>query len=72
MRLSIIVKKYKLSHWEKERLVDLICSEYLDEVFPTYKMQQQRDKRSDAFVDQRTITHDLPLSIAQFVKQYPR
>lgn len=67
-----IVKKYKLNHWEKERLVDLICSQYLNEVLPAYKMQQKGDKRIDAFVDQYAITHDLPSAIVRFVEQYPR
>lgn len=67
-----IVKKYKLSHWEKERLVDLICSQYLNDVLPAYKMQQKGDKRIDAFADQYAIIYELPLSIAKFIEQHPR
>ncbi|MFC1894377.1 hypothetical protein ACFLYH_00325 [Candidatus Dependentiae bacterium] len=39
-----IVKQYNLEHWEKERLVDLICSLYLKDFFPNYKIQQQGEK----------------------------
>lgn len=67
-----IVKKYQLSHWEKERLVDLICSLYLNEVLPNYKTQRNGDKRLDAFVDQYTIAFDLPSAMVKFVEQYPR
>lgn len=67
-----IVKKYKLSHWEKERLVDLICYHCLNEILPNYWMQQKGDKRIDAFVDQHAITHDLPLTIARFVELHVR
>ena len=67
-----IVKKYRLSHWEKERLVDLICALYLAEILPEYKMQPNGDKRLDMFVDERNIVQHLPLAIERFVQNHPR
>lgn len=69
---ELLVQKYKLSHWEKERLVDLICSTYLKDLLPKYFMQKQGDRKIDAFVNEETIVHDLPSAIARFVVQYPR
>jgi len=67
-----IVKQYKLTHWEKERLVDVICQHCLSKILPNYWMQPQGDKRIDDFVDEYAIIHDHPSSIARFVKQSPR
>lgn len=67
-----IVEKYELSHWEKERLVDLICARYLNELLPEYQLQTRGDARIDAFVDEWSIVHDLPAAIERFVQSYPR
>ena len=53
-----IVKKYKLGHWQKERVVDLICSLYLKDLLPNYKPshlnEKYGDRRIDAFVNEKT------------------
>ena len=67
-----VIKQYKLTHWEKERLVDLICHHCLSEILPEYWMQPKGDKRIDDFVNEHTIIYDLPSAIASFIKQYPR
>lgn len=67
-----IVQKYKLAHWEKERLVDLICSLYLKEIVPDYCIQKSGDKKIDPFITLDAIVHNLPAAIESFVKQYPR
>jgi GNAT superfamily N-acetyltransferase len=63
-----IVTKFNLSHWEKERLVDLICSLYLKDVLPNYKMQKIVDTKIDAFVNQTVIEKNLPEVIEKFIK----
>jgi hypothetical protein len=51
-----IVHKYKLTHNEKERLVDLICSNYLKEFLPNYKLQERGDINIDPFILRRQNT----------------
>jgi hypothetical protein len=34
-----IVKEYQLTHWEKERVVDLICSLAFGDILHNYKLQ---------------------------------
>lgn len=60
-----IVEKYKLAHWEKERLVDLICSKYLK--LPEYDMQKIQNQ-IDQFVTYENIVKDLPLAIESFIE----
>lgn len=69
---EIIVQKYKLKHWEKERLVDLICLLYLKDLVPWYKAQDITDKKIDDFLNERVITENLPMAIENFISQYPR
>ncbi|MFC1845721.1 hypothetical protein ACFLX2_01185 [Candidatus Dependentiae bacterium] len=71
---KIIVEKYKLSHWQKERLVDLVCMLYLKDVMPYYHPDDLRekkgDRRVDAFVDYDAIVDDLPAAIEKFANKY--
>ncbi len=67
-----IVKRYQLTHWEKERLVDLICYHYLNQILPEYRMHPKGDKQIDDFTNEYTMIHDLPAAIASFIKQHPR
>jgi len=68
---DIIVSRYKLEHWEKERLVDLICLYYFGDILPEYKLQRKGDNRLDEFVNTVTI-NDLPASIENYIKKFPR
>ncbi len=67
-----IVNKYNLSHWETERLVDLICSTYLKDLLPEYGMQKSADTKIDEFISEEAIVKNLPAAIERFVAQYPR
>jgi len=67
-----IVRKYHLSHWEKERLVDLICSLYLKDLLPWYKNQEITNNRIDTFINEKTVIENLPAAIEAFRVQYPR
>jgi len=67
-----IVQKYHLAHWEKEHLVDLICTLYLHDLMPDYDMQPKGDKRLDPFVCAADIINNLPLAIEKFIAMYPR
>lgn len=57
-----IVKKYQLAHWEKERVVDLICSLAFENILNNYKLQSKGEKRLDAFVNNEisSIVKELP------------
>lgn len=76
MRLSIgiqknIVTKFGLSHWEKERLVDLICLKVFKEFTHNYQLQQVEAIRIDKYITKESIL-DLPLAMERYVKDYPR
>jgi hypothetical protein len=61
-----IVEKYKLYHWEKERLVDLIFVEIFGDYFSDYKLQKQGDKAIDEYIKGRIIS-DLPNAVKEYV-----
>jgi hypothetical protein len=63
-----IVKAYRLAHWEKERVVDLICSITFGNLLSHYRLQAKGDRRLDAFVNKNSIMH-LSLAIDSYVKQ---
>lgn len=67
---ELIVKKYKLEHWEKEYLVDTICKVYLDKLMPGYQIQQSGKKyeKMRDFVNYGSIQKDLPNAIKQYIK----
>lgn len=67
-----IIRKYHLKHWEKERLVDLICSLYLKDILPNYQNQGKGDKNLDEFINETTIEQNLPAAIECFITKYPR
>lgn len=47
---SSIVQKYKLSHWEKERLVDLFVKKYFEKELPNYRLQNIVDTDIDKYI----------------------
>ena len=69
-----IVKKYKLTQKEKERLVDLICSIYLKDILPTYIPEPKHltDDRIDEFINEKVIKENLPKAIESYIAKYPR
>jgi hypothetical protein len=69
---TIIVREFKLSHWEKEGLVDLICELYFGDLLPEYKSQPKGDKKFREFVKYENIGNDLLETIRQYVLKYPR
>ena len=63
-----IVKEYQLTHWEKERVVDLICSLAFGNILNNYSLQSKGEKGLDSFVNKDSIMN-LPLAIKHYVKQ---
>ncbi len=68
---ELLVKKYGLTHNEKERLVDLLCKLFLHDLLPGYKYQQRGNPAIDPFVTVETIPN-LPAAIEKYIEQYPR
>ena len=64
--------KFKLSHDEHERLIDLTCQALFLDLVPNYEMRQFEDHRIDEFANELAIQQDLPGAIAKFVETYPR
>ncbi|MBF0299894.1 MAG: hypothetical protein HQK51_14305 [Oligoflexia bacterium] len=65
---EVIVRKYKLEHWEKEFLVDTICKLYLGNLMPQYHTQSQGKnyERMNEFVTYNTIQKNLPEAIQKY------
>ena len=66
-----IVQRFGLTHWEKERLVDLICSIRLRDVLPDYRLQSKGHTELDAYVDEAALA-DLPGAIERYAAGHPR
>lgn len=62
-----IIWKYKLSHTQKERLVDLFVSICFGELLPDYKLQEFGDKRLDKYFKEKKDFQELPSRIEQFL-----
>jgi hypothetical protein len=66
-----IVQKYKLIHWEKERLVDLLVSTVYKDEIPKYRMQDTGIVGIENYVNSDTILN-LPLSIEKYISEKRR
>jgi hypothetical protein len=66
-----VVRKYKLNHWEKERLVDLVCQRKFGEIFPDYQLQEKGDSRIDSYITDEAL-NNLPLAIKKYVNAFSR
>lgn len=62
-----IVSLFNLGHWEKERLVDLICTNSFKTIIPHYKMQDLDKTEIDKFVTQSSM-RSLPSSIEEYIR----
>jgi len=67
-----IVKRFKLTHTEKERLVDLICKNLFRGILTEYKTQSIGDTKIDLFVTSKEDIYDLPTRIGSFIEKNPR
>ena len=61
-----IVKKFKLTHWEKERVVDQICQKEFKDIFPAYKLQEYGDQGADLDLSLDDL-QDLPAAVSEYV-----
>jgi hypothetical protein len=66
-----IVERFNLTHWEKERVVDLVCSIKFGDILRGYRIQAGGERNLDPFVSHNSISN-LPGAIEAYVKRYPR
>lgn len=66
-----IVNRFRLNHWEKERVVDLICSIKFADILKDYKLQPPGEKKLDTFINNDSISN-LPKAIEEYITKYPR
>ncbi|MFH1930222.1 MAG: PDZ domain-containing protein [Pseudomonadota bacterium] len=66
-----IVKRFRLTHWEKERVVDLICSIKFGDILKNYTIQAGGERNLDTFVSHDSLSN-LPAVIGAYIKRYPR
>ncbi|MEM6274929.1 MAG: hypothetical protein AAF735_06780 [Myxococcota bacterium] len=60
-----LVQRFGLSHWEKERLVDLLVQREFPSVRPDYTPQSQGDRRIDTVV-KRSRLDELSKSLERY------
>lgn len=66
-----IVRRFNLTHWEKEELVDQICAVGLKEIIPDYILQDCGDGVGDLQLDSKSLL-DLPVVIKRYIQNHPR
>lgn len=66
-----IVEAFQLTHWEKERIVDLLLIYMFDNIIKDYKLQPKGEKNLDTFINKNSIMN-LPATIQAYVEKYPR
>ncbi len=66
-----IVQQYRLSHWEKERVVDLICKSHFKDLLSEYTLQAKGDARIDPYITELSL-RNLPSSILEYITKIPR
>ena len=66
-----IVKKFKLTELEKERLVDLICKFKFKDILPKYCLQEMGEKKIDPYITLESL-EQLPKVIEKYVTDFPR
>ncbi len=64
-----IVEKYKLNHWEKERLVDLIVKIIFKEELSDYILQKSGSTELDQYIEVEAIKN-LPEVISKFKQKF--
>ena len=65
-----IARNFRLTHWERERLVDLISSQKFADILPGYEMQGKGDSRIDPYITAEF--DDLPKALANYTRDFPR
>lgn len=66
-----LIKRFGLTHWEKERVIDHICMQGCGHILTDYEFQDRGDERLDSYIASATI-NDLPTAIERYVADYPR
>jgi len=62
-----IVRRYNLSHWEKERIVDQFMMYHFKEICPDYKMQPTSETAIDEIFKNENAWDNLPEAVSQFI-----
>lgn len=60
-----IVKKFRLTHWEKERLVDLLVKTLFAKELPGHKLQGEAKNKIDGYINLESIKV-LPETVASY------
>jgi len=66
-----VVGAFKLTHPEKERLVDLLVRKTYGDVFPNYKLQSMGETKIEPYITNESMNNLLP-DIERYVSSYPR
>ena len=65
---KLIIQKYKLNQMEKERIVDLICKNYIGEEYRMQSLNDKINKKIDNFITADIIENNLPLGVENYLK----
>jgi hypothetical protein len=62
---EVVTERFKLEHWEEERVVDRICLLALKDVLPGYRMQR-REHAMDPFITAGALD-EIPSAVERYV-----
>jgi len=68
---AIIIKKYNLAHWVKERMVDKFVDYHFRNLFPNYWMNNKGDTSIDPYLNHPDSWERLPYYIEEYLKKSP-
>jgi hypothetical protein len=66
---NTIVSKYGLSHWTKERIVDLFMMRHFKDVCPDYRMQPNAETDIDIIFREEDTWDNLPERVRKYVSR---
>lgn len=65
---NIIAKRFDLSQWTKERIVDQLMVHYFLDLCPDYEMQPNRETAIDRIFNDPNVWDNLPRAIEQYLQ----
>ena len=64
---NVVIKKYKVSHWMKERIVDKFVAHHFMNICPDYRLQPNTDTTIDKILNDPKVWDNLPDEISRFL-----
>lgn len=67
-----VIKKFNVSHWRKERIVDKFMAFHFSDICPGYRMQAKADTSIDIILADPKVWNNLPDEVSRFLSNETR